>query len=205
MTLIQWLYQCLKAWSMLPYWLYWEHNIANHKVECRWISSDAGPLLMTTSSHLVEILDINRFSCHLSLFPSSPSSFQTPFSLMFPSSFLDDTPPYIPITPATPFLPSMTYFFPTSSLLLSSFQKVSSLDSRCTLSKKQYFESNCTSQSSRSVMWKTMHKGNLAVKRVRNHWEAYMCASKFSSWKCDQRSGSCSCKSRSKNRKKHVS
>lgn len=50
-----------------------------------------------------------------------------------------------------------------------------------------------TSHSSRSVMWKTIHKGNLAVKRVRNHWEAYMCASKFSAWKCDQRSGSCSC------------
>lgn len=52
---------------------------------------------------------------------------------------------------------------------------------------------NITSHSSRSVMWKTIHKGNLAVKRVRNHWEAYMCASKFNAWKCDQRSESCSC------------
>lgn len=53
---------------------------------------------------------------------------------------------------------------------------------------------NITSHSSRSVMWKTIHKGNLAVKRVRNHWEAYMCASKFNAWKCDQRSDSCSCR-----------
>jgi len=31
-----------------------------------------------------------------------------------------------------------------------------------------------TSQSSKSMMWKTMHSGNLAVKRVRNHWDAYI-------------------------------
>ncbi|TNN32364.1 hypothetical protein EYF80_057476 [Liparis tanakae] len=31
-----------------------------------------------------------------------------------------------------------------------------------------------TSHSSRSVMWNTMHRGNLAVKSVRNHWEAYI-------------------------------
>lgn len=66
----------------------------------------------------------------------------------------------------------------------------------CTPSQEQCRESNCTSQSNRSVMWKTMHKGNLAVKRVRNHWEAYMCASRFSSWKWAQRSGSRSCWSR---------
>lgn len=158
-------------------------------------SVHAGP-----SGHLVEILYINPFSLHLSLFLSSPSSLQTPFSLMQPSSFLDDSPPYIPVTPSAPFLPSMTYFFPHLFTTLLIFRK-GLLTGRCTLSKKikQYFESNCTSQSSRSVMWKTMHRGNLAVKRVRNHWEAYMCASKFSSWKCDQRSGSCSCQSRSKN------
>lgn len=31
-----------------------------------------------------------------------------------------------------------------------------------------------TSQSSKSMMWKTMQSGNLAVKRVRNHWDAYI-------------------------------
>lgn len=71
-----------------------------------------------------------------------------------------------------------------------------------TTSIKQCSEPNYTSQSSRSVMWKTMHRGNLAVKRVRNHWEAYMCASRFSSWKWDHRSGSCSCGSRQKRRRR---
>lgn len=110
MTLIQWLYQCLKAWSVHFYGLHWEDNKFNHKVECRLISS--GPLLMTPGSQLVEILYTNSFlsiflfSSHVSFLSPKP-----PFSLMFPSSFLDDGPPCIPVTSAAPFFPSMTYFF----------------------------------------------------------------------------------------------
>lgn len=54
----------------------------------------------------------------------------------------------------------------------------------------QYF---FTSQSSKSMMWKTMQSGNLAVKRVRNHWDAYMWASKLRSEKWLCKSGNCSC------------
>lgn len=33
---------------------------------------------------------------------------------------------------------------------------------------------HCTSHSSKSMMWNTMQSGNLAVKRVRNHCDAYI-------------------------------
>ena len=56
--------------------------------------------------------------------------------------------------------------------------------------------SHSTSQSSKSMMWKTMQSGNLAVKRVRNHWDAYIWASRFRSEKWLCRSGNCSWKSK---------
>ena len=51
-----------------------------------------------------------------------------------------------------------------------------------------------TSPRNKSRMWKTMKRGNLAVKRVRNHWEANMCVSRPWSRKCSYNSGSMSCK-----------
>lgn len=61
------------------------------------------------------------------------------------------------------------------------------------ITKRNIRKAGTTSLRKRSMIWKTMERGNLAVKRVRNHWEANMCASTLMALKCWLRSGTESC------------